>query len=76
MSLFPIIDKLGGREAVHEKLAARGFTHSVHALRMWEARKSLPGDAIVLLLKIAEDEEVETISADLEPVAEQSGKAA
>lgn len=52
---FPIFDKLGGKEAVYERLQSAGFARSIHALRMWEARASLPGDVVILLMMIAEE---------------------
>ncbi|PWC57815.1 hypothetical protein TSH7_25035 [Azospirillum sp. TSH7] len=64
MTTFPIIEKLGGRKAAHEKLRSRGYDHTIHAIRMWEARGSMPGDAVVMLLGIAEDEGTPAQSSD------------
>ncbi len=70
MEPFPIIAKLGGRAAVFEKLRAFGFAGTIHALRMWNGRRSIPGDAIVLLLRIAETDGVATCADDFLPLAE------
>lgn len=70
MGPFPIIAKLGGRDAVFAKLQALGFRGTIHALRMWGVRRSIPGDAMVLLLRIAEDASVETCADDFLAIAE------
>jgi hypothetical protein len=55
MDAFPIIDKLGGREAVLEALQRGGSNiRSIHAIRMWSARGSIPGDAVAILMAEAE----------------------
>jgi hypothetical protein len=68
MSIYPIITKLGGRDSVYKKLQASGFAGSIHALRMWGVRRSIPGDAILLLMSIAEAESIETCAADFQPL--------
>lgn len=50
---FPIIDKLGGRENVQRALAERGVAKSKDAIRMWSARGTIPGKAVVVLHTIA-----------------------
>ena len=64
MTTFPIIEKLGGRDAAYGKLQARGFSHSIHALRMWVKRGGIPGDAVVKLMEIAEADGVEVCAKD------------
>ena len=57
MALFPIIEKLGGRKAVFEQFRASGDGRTtIDAIRMWHQRSAIPGDAIVLLMQIAERE--------------------
>lgn len=59
MSTFPILTKLGGRDAV---VAALGLTRD--QVRMWEARSRIPGDAQVALMRMAEQNGVEFSAAD------------
>lgn len=66
MNTFPIISKLGGREATFLKLQSLGFEKGVDALRMWHSRRRIPGDAITLLMKAADDEGLEYSAADFE----------
>ena len=63
---FPIIEKLGGRDVCFDKLQARGYLKSVHAMRMWGSGRQgqIPGDAAVLLMEIAEAERVEFVADD------------
>lgn len=63
---FPIITNLGGREAVQGKFVAHGVDVTLDAMRMWTVRKSIPGDAMRLLMAIAEEEEAEYSAADFE----------
>jgi hypothetical protein len=64
---FPIIEKLGGRETAFELLqkAAPGKIQTIHALRMWLARRSIPGWALVIFLQVAEERSIEYSVADL-----------
>jgi len=65
MNDFPIIEKLGGREAAIRKLQAEGVERvSPHAARMWVARGRLPGHVMQALMTIAERERVVFSSAD------------
>ena len=76
MAEFPIIEKLGGRDAVFTKLQAdvSGKQTTADALRMWTARRAIPGDAVVRLMKIAESDGVEYTAQDfiLPPPSENS----
>lgn len=67
---FPIIRKLGGRQAVTEKLHARGHDIGFHALRMWVNRGTIPGDAVPHLMAIAEAERVDYGAKDFELASE------
>lgn len=57
MYSIPIIEKLGGRDAVADMLKrpGRGSRQAVskHALNMWVARDSIPGFAVVQLVELA-----------------------
>lgn len=62
---FPIIEKLGGREAAVAKLRAAGISRAtLDAARMWLARGSMPGWAIKGLMLAAEAEGIGYSSAD------------
>ena len=63
-SEFPIVIKLGGRESVTEKLRRRGHELGDDALRMWVTRGRIPGDALPMLMEIAEAERVAYCSQD------------
>lgn len=63
---FPIIRRLGGRDASAEKLRQLGHEISRDGLRMWAARGSIPGDATRLLMRIADQERIAYGSADFE----------
>jgi hypothetical protein len=55
MREFPIVTKLGGRDAVFRVLhAAEQRVETIHALRMWVARDSIPGDAQRILMAEAD----------------------
>ena len=65
MTDFPIINKLGGRNAAFVKLGEAGDKRdTVGALRMWVSRGVIPGDAVVTLMEIAEAEDVSFASDD------------
>ena len=70
MSTFPILEKLGGREAVVDALAAAGMPTTKDQVRMWETRKRIPGDAQVGLMRLAEGAGLSVSSADFEAAAE------
>ena len=54
MADFKIVERLGGRQAVFDRLKAAGHDlKSTNALRMWLVRGSIPGDAQVLLMRFA-----------------------
>lgn len=72
MSTFRIIRKLGGREATFEKIKAQGFDRSLDALRMWHSRRRIPGDAITLLMKAADEERVSYTASDFEFESEEA----
>ena len=65
MSEFPIITKLGGRDAVLALLLAKGRKRkaqndkgpalSAAAMRMWRQRGQMPSDVITLLMEIADE---------------------
>jgi len=62
---FPIVSKLGGRERVFNRLVAAGLRiRTVHAMRMWVRRGSIPGDAQNLMMQIAETDGVEYKASD------------
>ena len=68
---FPIIDRLGGREAVMAILCARGVEiGSVHTIRMWSApkRRQIPGSAVVALMKHCDENEISYSASDFEIV--------
>ena len=76
MNTFPIISKLGGREATFSKLQSRGFDKGLDALRMWHSRRRIPGDAITLLMKTADEEGIEYSAADFEFCEDREPEAA
>lgn len=61
---FPIIGRLGGREKVAAELARLGHKIGVDAIRMWQARGTIPGDAVPLLMHIAEAKGVKYAASD------------
>lgn len=64
---FPIIERLGGREAALTKLKAAGHKiETVHAIRMWIARGSIPGDAQRLLMAECDRDGLTYTAADFE----------
>jgi len=72
---FPIVQKLGGRQAVFERLQKAGRKiETVHAIRMWIARGKIPGDAQRLLMAECEQAEIPYSAADflLTEVAEEA----
>lgn len=59
MRTFPIIEKLGGIDAAFDRLRARGLPiDTKDALRMWRSphRGTIPGNAVVVLMQICDDE--------------------
>ena len=54
MSEFQIISRLGGRKAVYEEIRADLRLTTLRAMGMWVRRKSLPGEAIVKLMALAD----------------------
>lgn len=66
---FPIVEKLGGRQATFEKLKATGHKiETVHAIRMWIARGQIAGDAQRLLMAECDRTGVPYTAADFEVV--------
>lgn len=59
MAEFPIIDKLGGREAAAKRLAAAGLKCTKHTLRMWVARGDMSADGIRFALQVAHEDGIE-----------------
>jgi hypothetical protein len=74
MTTFPIIDKLGGRDAALDKLKAIGFEATRDQMRMWETRRRLPGDAQLALMRLADREKIEYGADDF--AASESASAA
>lgn len=71
MWTFPIIEKLGGLDAVFDRLKTRGFPLQTRdAIRMWRSpnRGVIPGDAALELMRICEEEGIEYSAADFELV--------
>lgn len=66
--MLPIIDKLGGRLQLFEKLVDSGLrVKTKEAVRMWEQRGQMPGNAIVHCMELAEKEGVSYSSKDFRP---------
>jgi hypothetical protein len=62
---FPIIERLGGIERTYELLKAAGYgAETIDSIRMWRARRSMPGSAIVLLMRICEAQAIDYSAAD------------
>lgn len=68
---FPIIEKLGGREAVFAHLRERGLVETPHAIRMWgsKTRGVIPGDAARELMRWADERRIRYSAEDFEPRA-------
>lgn len=66
MSTFPIIAKLGGRDAVSLALTAAGTPTTRDQVRMWEARGRIPGDSQVALMRLAEKNKIKFSAADFD----------
>lgn len=65
MQYFPIIEKLGGREAVFERLKEAGHAiQTSDAIRMWPVRGQIPGDATRRLMEFAETDKIEYRAED------------
>lgn len=71
MKEFPIIDKLGGREAVYEHLRQTCGIKTRDALRMWRARGRIPSKPLHALIDLAADRGIGFVPADLR-LGEQS----
>lgn len=74
MQYFPIIEKLGGRGAVFERLKKAGHAiGTADAIRMWPVRGQIPGDATRRLMEFAEadkiDYQAEDFALSSEPAA-------
>lgn len=54
MSEFRIIRKLGGRKAVFEEIRGPLRLTTLRSMGMWVSRRSLPGEAIVQLMALAD----------------------
>jgi hypothetical protein len=65
MSDFPIIDKLGGRDAVFPHLQSKGLIKTPDAMRMWVARGVIPGDAVREIVALAGKKRVRVTADDL-----------
>jgi hypothetical protein len=65
-SEFPILTKLGGDEEVTRKLVSLGHPIGKDAVRMWRQRQRIPGNAIPVLMSIAERERIKYRSSDFE----------
>ncbi len=78
MAEFPIVTKLGGRDAVLAKLRAAGWERGRDAIRMWAApkRARIPGSAVIILLGLAKDEGIAVEPCDLKLAGDGSCKAA
>lgn len=69
MLTFPIIEKLGGREAVFGALTRQpDGPKTIDALRMWAARGSIPGGAQRALMTEAESRGIAYTASDFEVV--------
>lgn len=64
LKTFPVFEKLGGLDAVHQQLRRAGYRRSRDALRMQVSAGSIPGRAIVLLMEICERGGIEYRAAD------------
>ncbi len=73
---FPIIEKLGGREAVVKRLKDAGQRRvTKSAARMWLARGRLPGHISTALMALADAEGVAYTGADFTaPPQDDSGE--
>lgn len=58
MSRFAIVDKLGGPTVVSDELKRSGVNRSVDAIRMWDVRGQISGQAIIALMQAAERKRV------------------
>ena len=77
MREFPIIEKLGGRDAVLKRLRARGVDiKSTDALRMWAQRGQIPGHAQQALMAIAEMDGIGYGAADFTVRDDDAGEQA
>lgn len=74
MSTFPIITKLGGKDAALEKIKLQGFEKGDDAFRMWHARSRIPGDAVKLLMRAADQEAISYSANDFELEATEAAQ--
>lgn len=54
MSEFPIIKRLGGRKAVFEEIREPLGLTTLRSMGMWVSRRSMPGEAMVALMALAD----------------------
>lgn len=69
---FPIVERLGGREAVLAILRGRGVEiGSVHTIRMWSSprRRQIPGAAVVALMRYCDQQQISYNSDDFDLAA-------
>lgn len=66
MNEFPIIEMLGGRDAVFERLKDPCRLKTKDAIRMWAKRGNIPGSAYAALWRLAEEQGIECRPADFE----------
>jgi hypothetical protein len=68
MAEFPIIEKLGGRDKVFERLRELGLAKTPRAIGMWSApdRGVIPGDAARELMRWADELKIDYSVRDFE----------
>lgn len=78
MAYFPIINKLGGREAVFERLSGKGLVRTRDAMRMWGSRNRgvIPGDCARELMRMADEQGIAYTAADFEQAEDDAPVAA
>lgn len=64
---IPAIDRLG-RDSIEEEMAARGYENVVRTLNSWVQRRKVPGDAIIMLLEMAEGRNIDLVAEDLKVI--------
>jgi hypothetical protein len=74
MAQFPIIAKLGGRDAVFGRLSEKGLVKTHHAMRMWGSRGRgvIPGDCARELMRMADEKGVAYTAADFEQAEDEA----
>lgn len=65
MLTYPIIEKLGGRQAVAGLVRRRSGGVTVDTVRMWIARDSIPGYALRQMIAAAEGRGIRVDASDL-----------